>query len=139
MKRICLLATCLFVLGACADAPEPDDPVAGDELAIDAIDAIDAAEAADTPEPQDPATRAQLAVDAATDAYAQSQEAGHAWQATRLSLEAAQGALERGEYELAETQAQRALQIAEASLAQARTEAEAWQASFPAKPLPTKQ
>ena len=96
MKRIWLSATCVFLLTACAEAPEPEDPAVG----------------------------AQLAIDAATGAYAQSQEAGHAWQATRLRLESAQAALESGDYALAETEAQRALQTAEASLAQARTESE---------------
>ena len=84
MKRIWLLAICLFGLNACADTGEPENPAA----------------------------RAQVAIDAAAAAYTQSQEAGHAWQATRVSLEAAQTALERGEFALAETEAQRALQIA---------------------------
>jgi len=76
---------------------------------------------------------AQRAIESAASAYAESQEAGHAWRAARLYLEAARGALERGEYALAVAEADRSLQVAQASLTQARVETEVWEANFPAK------
>ena len=77
------------------------------------------------------ANTARAKIEEAVAVYRESQSRGHAWQQTRIHLENARDALERGDYTQAVSEAERSIGMAKASLAQADAEQTAWRVRFP--------
>ncbi len=63
--------------------------------------------------------------------YEEAIDAGFAWRANRLALEAARKALASGDEQTAEATIEEAIKLADASLAQAAREAKEWDTRFP--------
>ncbi len=63
--------------------------------------------------------------------YQEAVDAGFAWRANRLALEAARVSMDTGNEQAAAAMIEEAIKLADASLAQAAREAEEWDTRFP--------